>query len=84
VNVQQSTDRISVPYFFNPRLDAQIPSLTLPAGLAANADRRADPSDPIFSVYGRNAWKSRLRAHPDVAAAHGYVTASAGHVTPDG
>jgi hypothetical protein len=31
-----------------------------------------DPSDPIFSVYGRNAWKSRLRAHPDVAAAHGY------------
>jgi isopenicillin N synthase-like dioxygenase len=84
VNVQQSTDRISVPYFFNPRLDAQIPSLTLPAGLAANADRRADPSDPIFSVYGRNAWKSRLRAHPDVAAAHGYVTASARHVTPDG
>lgn len=34
----------------------------------------ADPSDErIFPVYGRNAWKSRLRAHPDVAAAHGYV-----------
>lgn len=29
-----------------------------------DAGRRADPSDPIFSVYGRNAWKSRLRAHP--------------------
>ena len=35
-------------------------------------DSVANPSDPIFSVYGRNAWKSRLRAHPDVAAAHGY------------
>jgi hypothetical protein len=33
-------------------------------------------------VYGRNAWKSRLRAHPDVAAAHGYVTGSAQVVTP--
>ena len=61
-----------MPYFFNPRLDAQIPTLSLPADLAARAGLRADPSDPIFSVYGRNAWKSRLRAHPDVAAAHGY------------
>jgi isopenicillin N synthase-like dioxygenase len=64
--------RISVPYFFNPRLDAQIPILSLPDELAAQARTRTDPSDPIFSVYGRNAWKSRLRAHPDVAEAHGY------------
>ena len=64
--------RISVPYFFNPRLDAQIPVLSLPEVLAARARRVEDPSDPIFAVYGRNAWKSRLRAHPDVAAAHGY------------
>jgi isopenicillin N synthase-like dioxygenase len=70
-------ERISVPYFFNPRLDARIPVLTLPEDLAARADRLDDPSDPIFSVYGRNAWKSRLRAHPDVASAHGY---SAGRV----
>ena len=83
VNLRQSADRISVPYFFNPRLDAQIPTLPLPAELAQQADPRADPSDPIFSVYGRNAWKSRLRAHPDVAAAHGYVTGSAEDVTPD-
>jgi hypothetical protein len=34
----------------------------------------ADPSNQqIFSVYGRNAWKSRIRAHPDVAAANNYV-----------
>ncbi|ORV93937.1 oxidoreductase [Mycobacterium interjectum] len=67
-----ATERISVPYFFNPRLDAQLPVLSLPEEFAALAAARHDPADPIFSVYGRNAWKSRLRAHPDVAAAHGY------------
>ncbi len=77
-----SADRISVPYFFNPRLDAQIPTLTLPTELAERAVPRVDPADPIFSVYGRNAWKSRLRAHPDVAAAHGYVTGIVRDVTP--
>ncbi len=82
VNLRQSAERISVPYFFNPRLDAQIPILPLPAELSRQAERRADPSDPIFPVYGRNAWKSRLRAHPDVAAAHGYVTGSQIDVTP--
>jgi isopenicillin N synthase-like dioxygenase len=72
----QAGDRLSVPYFFNPRLDAQIPVLSLPDELAARTDEHwtpsHDPADPMFSVYGRNAWKSRLRAHPDVAAAHGY------------
>jgi isopenicillin N synthase-like dioxygenase len=68
-------ERISVPYFFNPRLDARLPVLTLPAELADRARGvTADPSnEKIFAVYGRNAWKSRLRAHPDVAAAHGYA-----------
>ncbi|MEB4208983.1 isopenicillin N synthase family dioxygenase [Mycobacterium sp. 94-17] len=65
-------DRISVAFFFNPRLDARIPVLSLPDELEARAQRVDDPADPIFAVYGRNAWKSRLRAHPDVAAAHGY------------
>jgi isopenicillin N synthase-like dioxygenase len=83
VALQHSADRISVPYFFNPRLDARMPTLSLPTELAQRAERCADPSDPIFPVYGRNAWKSRLRAHPDVAAAHGYVTGSAKVVTPD-
>lgn len=78
-----ASERISVPFFFNPRLDAQIPVLSLPRELAARTDKSwtptANPSDPIFSVYGRNAWKSRLRAHPDVADAHGYST---GNVSP--
>ena len=71
-----NAERISVPYFFNPRLDATLPVLTLPSDLAAGAHGvTADPSNErIFAVYGRNAWKSRLRAHPDVAAANGYVS----------
>ncbi|MGO9926950.1 MAG: isopenicillin N synthase family dioxygenase [Mycobacterium sp.] len=80
-----AAERISVPYFFNPRLDAQIPMLSLPEELAALAENVHDPSDPIFSVYGRNAWKSRLRAHPDVASkygyAHGYSPGSGGGST---
>lgn len=78
----QTTERISVPYFFNPRLDAHLPVLSLPGELAARTDHSWNPAhkptDPIFAVYGRNAWKSRLRAHPDVAEAHGY---SPGNVT---
>ncbi|BBZ36991.1 isopenicillin N synthase family dioxygenase [Mycobacterium conspicuum] len=69
----EGAERISIAYFFNPRLDAQVPMLSLPEELGARAESHPDPSDPIYSVYGRNAWKSRLRAHPDVAAAHGYA-----------
>ena len=29
-----------------------------------------DPANPLYSTYGENAWKSRTRAHPDVAARH--------------
>ena len=79
---KQPADRISVPYFFNPRLDARIPVLTLPPELRASAGRVTDRSDPIFSVYGRNAWKSRLRAHPDVASAHGYSAGRVGNENP--
>jgi isopenicillin N synthase-like dioxygenase len=70
-----SRERISVPYFFNPRLDAAMPVLELPDDLAVHASGvSVDPANErIFSIYGRNAWKSRLRAHPDVAAQHGYV-----------
>jgi len=70
-----SRERISVPYFFNPRLDAAMPVLELPDDLAVHARGvSVDPANErIFSIYGRNAWKSRLRAHPDVAARHGYV-----------
>ncbi|WP_144720046.1 isopenicillin N synthase family dioxygenase [Agrococcus jejuensis] len=65
------SDRVSIPFFFNPALDAQIPLLDLPPELAADARGVSqDPANPIHSTYGENALKSRLRAHPDVAAIH--------------
>jgi len=64
-------DRLSIPFFFNPALDTQLPLIELPAELAAQARGvTVDPNNPIHSLYGENALKSRLRAHPDVAALH--------------
>lgn len=61
-------ERISVPFFFNPALDARLPIIELPADLAAEAHGvEDDPTNPIHATYGENALKSRLRAHPDVA-----------------
>lgn len=61
-------ERISVPFFFNPALDAILPIIDLPAELAADARGvEQDPTNPIHATYGENALKSRLRAHPDVA-----------------
>jgi isopenicillin N synthase-like dioxygenase len=65
------TDRISIPFFFNPALDAAVPVLDLPSELAAEATGiTVDPANPIYMTYGENVLKSRLRAHPDVAALH--------------
>lgn len=64
-------DRVSIPFFLSPALDAVIPIITLPEKLAARSRGvEADPDNPIFSTYGENAWKSRTRAHPDVAELH--------------
>lgn len=71
--VSQSSggDRISVPYFFNPNFDATFPAWELPEKLAAQAPGiTKDPLNPIYPTYGLNVLKSRLRSHPDVAAAH--------------
>jgi isopenicillin N synthase-like dioxygenase len=71
VSPKYPDDRISVPFFFNPALDAQLPIIDLPAELAAGARGvTEDPTNPIHATYGENALKSRLRAHPDVAAIH--------------
>ncbi|MEV7620496.1 2-oxoglutarate and iron-dependent oxygenase domain-containing protein [Microbacterium sp. NPDC089321] len=64
-------DRLSIPFFFNPALDTQLPLIELPPELAVHARGvTQDPGNPIHSLYGENALKSRLRAHPDVAAIH--------------
>ncbi len=71
VSPKYPEDRISVPFFFNPSLDARLPIIELPAALAAEARGvTQDPANPIHALYGANALKSRLRAHPDVAAIH--------------
>ncbi len=68
---EPGTDRISVPYFHNPALEAVFPKIELPAHLAAQAPGiTLDDSNPILDVFGSNLLKARLRAHPDVVAAH--------------
>lgn len=65
-------ERISVAYFFHPRLDAGFAPIDLPPELArlTRGGQNADPGDPIFTTFGENYLKIRLRSHPDVAGAH--------------
>lgn len=63
--------RLSIPFFFNPALDSTVPRIELPAELAAQArGLTRDPDNVISGTFGDNILKARLRAHPDVAAAH--------------
>jgi isopenicillin N synthase-like dioxygenase len=66
------TDRISIPFFFNPALDATMPKLDLAPELTAEArGLSVDPTNsPILETYGDNALRYRLRAHPNVAQVH--------------
>ena len=71
VSPPEGETRLSIPFFFNPALDSTVPPVALPPELAAQArgvDR--DPDNVISSTFGENMLKARLRAHPDVAAAH--------------
>lgn len=72
VSPPPGVERISLAYFFNPRLEATLVPVDLPAHLAAEAPGgdSDDPANPILANYGDNSLKVRLRAHPDVAAAH--------------
>ncbi|MEU9011084.1 2-oxoglutarate and iron-dependent oxygenase domain-containing protein [Streptomyces sp. NPDC048479] len=64
-----ATERYSVPFFYNPRLDARIAPVPFPH--AADAPGvTADPANPLFAEYGRNELKGWLRAHPQVAGRH--------------
>jgi isopenicillin N synthase-like dioxygenase len=71
VSPPPGSDRIAVPFFFNPGLAQTIPQLTLPPELARSARGvTEDANNPLHATYGENALKSRLRAHPDVARIH--------------
>lgn len=72
VSPAPGTERISLAFFYNPRLEATLEPVELPedlAALAAGGDSD-DPDNPILANYGENSMKVRLRAHPDVAARH--------------
>jgi len=86
VSPPQTSDRLSVAFFLSPRLDAELPTLTLPPAQAAQARGvERDPLNPLIAHTGRNLLKGRLRSHPDVAqrfhadllAAHGLVAGAA-------
>lgn len=71
VSPPEGEERLSVPFFFNPRLDSRIPLVPLPPELATRAPEVTDdPANVISAVFGDNMLKARLRAHPDVAARH--------------
>lgn len=65
-------ERISVAYFFHPRLESVFEPIALPEELAAKArgGQNADPSNPVLERFGDNYLKVRLRSHRDVAEAH--------------
>jgi isopenicillin N synthase-like dioxygenase len=62
--------RHSIAYFFNPKLEAKFAPIPLPPELAgaAHGAQNTNLNDPVFNVVGANILKTRLRAHPDVAA----------------
>ncbi|OIK03980.1 isopenicillin N synthase family dioxygenase [Streptomyces monashensis] len=64
-----ATERFSVPFFYNPRLDARIQPLPFPHAATAPGIT-TDPSNPLYAEYGYNELKGKLRAHPLVAERH--------------
>ncbi|MFE5541081.1 isopenicillin N synthase family dioxygenase [Streptomyces sp. NPDC056492] len=61
-----AVERYSVPFFYNPRLDAVIE--TVPGEYLRSAPGVAhDSSNPLHAEYGRNELKGWTRAHPAVA-----------------
>ncbi|MFI2434416.1 isopenicillin N synthase family dioxygenase [Streptomyces sp. NPDC018693] len=76
VSPPSAVERFSVPFFYNPRLDARVEPLVFPHASEAPGVT-ADPANPLFAEYGYNELKGKLRAHPLVAERH-----HAGLLTP--
>lgn len=61
-------DRYSYPFFVDPRYDAVVEPLKLPAELASKARGvEDDPDNPLLAAFGANALLGWLRSHPQVA-----------------
>lgn len=64
-------ERISLPFFYGPRLDAEITMIDIAAEYQASSfGVTEDPKNIIHSQFGQNWLKSRVRAHPNVVDAH--------------
>jgi isopenicillin N synthase-like dioxygenase len=62
-------NRYSVPFFYNPRLDATM--RTLPSPYVEHIGRRVEAADnPMFALYGANIMKGLIRAFPEIVARH--------------
>ncbi len=72
ISPADGAERISLPFFYNPALDATMPALRMSPEFHAKAGGLSvDPTNsPILETYGDNALRYRLRAHPNVAALH--------------
>lgn len=86
MNVSSDTARLSVPMFWNPRLDFKLtPIDPLPETLEWNRSRPAPETlcltkshtkkngsgaNTLFDVYGLNVFKSLARSHPEVMRQH--------------
>ncbi|HKU31533.1 isopenicillin N synthase family dioxygenase [Arthrobacter sp. NyZ413] len=68
----RGTDRISIPFFYNPALDATMPQLAVSEEFQSKArGLSVDPTNsPILETYGDNALRYRIRAHPNVVEEH--------------
>ncbi|MYV47528.1 isopenicillin N synthase family oxygenase [Streptomyces sp. SID2888] len=64
-----ATERFSVPFFYNPRLDARVEPLPFP-GADTAPGITDDPANPLYADYGFNELKGKLRAHPLAAERH--------------
>ena len=81
ISPEEGTDRVSIPFFYQPRLDAVIPQIELAQEFAADARGvEQDPHNVLHPVFGENILKSRVRAHPNVVEAHHPHLATAGAV----
>ncbi|BCJ55987.1 hypothetical protein Asp14428_74620 [Actinoplanes sp. NBRC 14428] len=62
-------DRYSIPFFYNPRLDATMQPL--PSPYVEAADGVIDVADnPLFALYGENVMKGMIRSFPEIVARH--------------
>ncbi|MFD8594846.1 isopenicillin N synthase family dioxygenase [Kitasatospora sp. NPDC059646] len=62
-------ERFSVPFFYNPRLDAHITPLDFPHAHHAPGATQ-DPANPLHADFGFNELKGYTRAHPEVTQRH--------------